>query len=66
MKYRLMVLFDEALLCKRAFLETIIDEPRNVSQIERSRDPSPANLVAIMLAGLILYGQRPVKTVISS
>jgi len=43
MKQRLMPLCHRLLLRKRAIIETIIDQLKNISQIEHSRHRSPVN-----------------------
>ena len=50
MKNQLMHLSDK-LLRKRAIIESIIDQLKNISQIEHSRHRSPINFVALLLAG---------------
>lgn len=65
MQNRLMLLIDKILLRKRAIIETIIDQLKNISQIEHSRHRSPANFVVNVLAGLIAYCHRPGKPAIS-
>lgn len=43
MKNRLMLLTDKLLLRKRAIIDSIIDQLKNISQIEHSRHRSPVN-----------------------
>jgi Transposase DDE domain len=43
MKQRLMSLSDRLMLRKRAVVETVIDQLKNISQIEHSRHRSPVN-----------------------
>ena len=43
MKNKLMRLTDKLLARKRAIIETIIDQLKNISQIEHSRHRSPVN-----------------------
>jgi hypothetical protein len=45
MKNRLVTLSDKWLLRKRAIIETINDQLKNISQIEHSRHRSPANFL---------------------
>jgi len=45
MKDRLMHLSDKLLVRKRAIIESIIDQLKNISQIEHSRHRSPTNFV---------------------
>jgi transposase len=55
MKQRLLPLSDRLLLRKRAIIETIIDQLKNISQIEHSRHRSPVNCFVNILGGLIAY-----------
>lgn len=61
MKNQLMPLADRLLLRKRAIVETIIDQLKNISQIEHSRHRSVANFLANLLCGLIAYCHQPKK-----
>ena len=61
MQNRLMIMSDKLLLRKRALIETIIDQLKNISQIEHSRHRSPINFVVNVLAGLIAYCLQPKK-----
>ena len=61
MKNRLMPLMDKLLLRKRAITETIIDQLKNISQIEHSRHRSPINFLVNLLCGLIAYCHQPKK-----
>lgn len=61
MKNRLMSLSDRFLLRKRAIVETVIDQLKNISQIEHSRHRSPVNFMVNLLAGLIAYSHQPKK-----
>jgi hypothetical protein len=61
MKNQLMPLADRLLLRKRAIVETIIDQLKNISQIEHSRHRSLANFLANLLCGLIAYCHQPKK-----
>jgi Transposase DDE domain len=61
MKNRLMHLSDKLLLRKRAIIEAIIDQLKNISQIEHSRHRSPTNFVVHLLAGLIAYSHQDKK-----
>ena len=47
MKNQLMPIADKLLLRKRAIIETIIDQLKNISQIEHTRHRSPINLWSI-------------------
>jgi hypothetical protein len=61
MKNRLMHLSDKLLLRKRAIIESIIDQLKNISQIEHSRHRSPINFVVHLIAGLIAYSHQDKK-----
>ena len=52
---------DKLLLRKRAISETIIDQLKNISQIEHSRHRSPLNFLVNLLCGLIAYCHQPKK-----
>ena len=61
MKNTLMPLMDKLLLRKRVIIETIIDQLKNISQIEHSRHRSPANFLVNLICGLIAYCRQPKK-----
>lgn len=61
MKNVLMPLSDKLLLRKRAIVETIIDQLKNISQIEHSRHRSPINFLVNLVSGLIAYCRQPKK-----
>jgi len=61
MKNQLMPLADKILLRKRAIAETIIDQLKNISQIEHSRHRSPVNFVINVVCGLIAYCHQAKK-----
>jgi Transposase DDE domain len=61
MPNRLLPLADKILLRKRAIAETIIDQLKNISQIEHSRHRSPMNFVVNVVCGLIAYCHQPKK-----
>lgn len=46
---------DAMLLRKRAIIESIVDQLKNISQVEHSRHRSPTNFVVNLLTGLIAY-----------
>jgi Transposase DDE domain len=52
---------DAFFLRARAIVETIIDQLKNISQIEHSRHRSPANFVVNLVCGLIAYCHQPKK-----
>ncbi|NEP19721.1 MAG: IS982 family transposase [Leptolyngbya sp. SIO4C1] len=55
MKNQLMRLNDKLLTRKRAIVETVIDQLKNISQIEHSRHRSPTNCLVNIICGLIAY-----------
>ena len=61
MKNRLLPLADKILLRKRAIAETIIDQLKNISQIEHTRHRSVTNFLVNLLCGLIAYCHQPKK-----
>ena len=61
MKNRLMPLADKLLLRKRAIAESIIDQLKNISQIEHTRHRSVTNFLVNLLCGLIAYCHQPKK-----
>jgi hypothetical protein len=61
MKNRLMSLADALLLRKRALIETVNDQLKNISHIEHSRHRSVNNFVVNLFAGLIAYTLQPKK-----
>ena len=61
MTNRLIPLMDKLLLRKRALIETVNDQLKNISQIEHTRHRSFANFAVNLLAGLIAYCHRPKK-----
>jgi hypothetical protein len=61
MKNRLLSLMDKLLLRKRAIIETINDQLKNISQIEHTRHRSPINAFVNVIAGLIAYSYQEKK-----
>jgi dTDP-4-amino-4,6-dideoxygalactose transaminase len=61
MKNRLMPYADKLLLRKRAIAESIIDQLKNISQIEHTRHRSVTNFLVNLLCGLIAYCHQPKK-----
>jgi len=61
MRNVLMDLSDRLLLRKRALIETIIDQLKNVCQIEHTRHRSPMNFLVHLFTGLIAYCHQPKK-----
>lgn len=58
MKNRPMPYFDKIMLRKRAIVESVMDQLKNISQIEHSRHRSVANCFVNLVAGLIAYTWR--------
>jgi DDE family transposase len=61
MRNRLVTFAEKVLLRKRAIIETIYDQLKNICQIEHSRHRSPRNFLVNLLAGLIAYCHQPKK-----
>jgi hypothetical protein len=61
MRNQLVKFSDRLLLRKRALIETIIDQLKNVCQIEHSRHRGPFNFLVHLLAGLAAYCHLPKK-----
>lgn len=61
MKQRLFSMFDKIMLRKRAIIESVIDQLKNISQIEHSRHRSVANCFVNLVAGLVAYTYREKK-----
>jgi len=56
-----MSLMDRILLRKRAIIECVIDQLKNISQIEHSRHRSVTSFLVNILCGLIAYTRQPKK-----
>jgi Transposase DDE domain len=61
MRNRLLPLLDKIMLRKRAIIESVTDQLKNISQIEHSRHRSVANCFVNLLGGLIAYTWREKK-----
>ncbi|HVI76582.1 MAG TPA: IS982 family transposase [Candidatus Acidoferrum sp.] len=61
MKNKLMPVLDKLLLRKRALIECVHDQLKNVSQIEPSRHRSATNGIVNMLAAVVAYTFQPKK-----
>ncbi|MGZ3638327.1 MAG: IS982 family transposase [Ktedonobacterales bacterium] len=61
MRERLLTLTDKLLLRKRAIIESVNDQLKNVCQIAHTRHRSPFNFVVHLLAGLVAYCHQPKK-----
>ena len=64
MRGQLMSISDKVLLRKRALIETINDELKNMAQIEHSRHRSVHGFVVNLMAGLAAYSYFPKKPMI--
>ncbi|MFQ3306839.1 MAG: hypothetical protein ACI8ZF_000071 [Candidatus Midichloriaceae bacterium] len=61
MKNKLMPLIDKILLRKRAVIESVNDQLKNISQIEHTRHRSVWNFACNIIAGLCAYSLQPKK-----
>jgi hypothetical protein len=61
MKNRLITLLYKILLRKRALIETVNDQLKNICQIEHSRHRSVLNFMVNLVSGLIAYSYRDKK-----
>ena len=55
MQNRLVLLEDKLLTRKRFVIETIVDQLKNISQIEHTRHRSTSNFIVNLIVGLIAY-----------
>ena len=49
------------MLRKRSLIKTVIDQLKNISQIQHTRHRSPTNYLVNILAGLAAYTHQPKK-----
>ena len=61
MRNKLMSVMDKLLLRKRAVIETVSDQLKNISQIEHSRHRSVFNFMVNIVTALIAYTHQPKK-----
>ena len=61
MHNKLMPLADKLLLRKRAIIETINDQIKNIQQVEHTRHRSLVNAMVNVLAALVAYTHQPCK-----
>ncbi len=61
MKNALMHIHDKVLLKRRALIETVNDELKNICQIEHTKHRSFENFLSNLIAGLIAYLFLPEK-----
>jgi hypothetical protein len=56
-----MRLSDKLLLQRRGLIESVINQLKNIAQIERSRHHNPINFAVNLMADLIAYCHQPQK-----
>ena len=61
MRERVLNTMDQVLLRKRAIIESVNDQLKNVCQIDHTRHRSPFNFLVHLLAGLTAYCHQPKK-----
>ena len=61
MKERLLSVFDKLMLRKRGIVESVVDQLKNISQIEHTRHRSVYNFFVNLIAGLVAYTFREKK-----
>ncbi len=61
MKNQVMELSDKLMLRKRAIIESVNDQLKNISQIEHTRHRSLPNFMVNLVSGLIAYCHQPRK-----
>jgi hypothetical protein len=61
MKNKLLPVLDQLLLRKRALIECVNDQLKNISQIEHTRHRSPLHGIVNMIAAVIAYTFQPKK-----
>ncbi len=61
MKNKLMPMFDKIMTRKRAIIESVNDQLKNISNIEHTRHRSVANFFVNLMAGLVAYTFREKK-----
>lgn len=61
MKNKLMLFIDKILLRKRAVIESVYDQLKNIFQIEHTRHRSKVNFLVNLLSGLAAYSLAPKK-----
>ncbi len=62
MKAKALSLWDKLMLRKRFLIETVVDQLKNISQIEHSRHRSQLGFLLEVVSGLIAYTFQPKKT----
>ncbi|WP_369800363.1 transposase, partial [Xenorhabdus sp. KJ12.1] len=66
MKAKALSLWDRLMLRRRFLIETVVDQLKNISQIEHSRHRSQLGFLLEVTAGLIAYTFQPKKTELES
>ncbi len=61
MKKKMLSAFERFFLSQRGIIETIIDQLKNLYQIDHSRHRSPINFLVNLIGGLVAYTYRPNK-----
>ena len=61
MNNRLVPLIERILLRKRAVIESVNDQLKNICQVQHTRHRSVANFMVNLLGGLIAYTYHPIK-----
>lgn len=61
MKNKLMHTYDKLMLRKRAIIESINDELKNICQIQHTRHRSPKNYFVNLISGVVAYSFLPKK-----
>jgi hypothetical protein len=61
MKNKLMPLIDKLLLRKRALIESLFDQLKNIAMLEHTRHRSPINAMVNWMGALIAYSYQPSK-----
>lgn len=61
MAQRLLDVSEKVVLRRRAIVETVLDQLKNISQIEHTRHRSPVNFLVNLVCGLIAYCHQPRK-----
>lgn len=61
MNNRLVPLIETILLRKRAIIESVNDQLKNICQIQHTRHRSVCNFMVNLLGGLIAYTYHPIK-----
>lgn len=61
MRNKLVPLMDKILLRKRAVIESVNDQLKNICQVEHSRHRSVLNFLVNLLAGLVAYTYQEKK-----